>query len=57
MLGGDAVDERQRIVELVDQDDRAEIAPARRGRLGARQRLQLPLDRRLDGARRSRRRR
>jgi hypothetical protein len=39
MLGGDAVGERQRLVRSFRQDDRAEIAPARGGGLGARQRF------------------
>ena len=36
------------VLEVAHEDDRAEIAPARGGGLGARQRLQLALDRRLD---------
>ena len=53
MLGGEAVGERDRILNRIDQNDAAEILPALRGDIGARQRHQLPLDRLFDGKRES----
>jgi hypothetical protein len=50
MLGGDAVDQRQAPRRERDEDDGAEVAPARGGDLGARQRRELALDGGFDGA-------
>ena len=50
MLGREPVGKRGRLVEAFDQDDRAEIAPARARGLRARQHGKLGLDRLLDRA-------
>ena len=48
MLGRQPVDQGNGVLEPVDQDDRAVIAPARAGDLGLRQGPELALDRLLD---------
>ncbi len=48
MLGGDAVDQRRRLVPVGDDDDGAIRLPARPRDVGARQARQMALDRRLD---------
>ncbi|ENN87541.1 hypothetical protein RHSP_44317 [Rhizobium freirei PRF 81] len=49
MLGRDAVGKRNGLLQLGNQDDRAEIAPACGRRLRAAELLQLPLDRGFHG--------
>ncbi len=48
MLGGDAVGQRNALLQVRNEDDGAEIAPAGGSGFGTLQRLQLPVDRRLD---------
>ena len=48
MLGGDAVDQRHRVVETAHHDDAPKSRHDAAGDLGARQRRELALDRRFD---------
>ena len=57
MLGREALDQRQRRLEPVAEDDRAVVAPARAGDLFPRQFGELPLDFGRDRPRQRRNRR